>query len=741
MPGSPYGGRYPWEVGPELSSSEAAPSKKEFLPNEDKTNMETFSFPNVATDAGDSAPVSPVSTRPSGRPRALSSPTMFVSVGTTVKEKLEREMELEKLMILGHWSEVQRPDSITKGQDGSNDLPPEPVGHAEEKASPEVEPQVEPQAEEAVQKQDRSRDSFASQPDSIQERERLMSFSLVHMFPDPPSSRPSRPSSDIGHNAAYMPPSPQSPLVAPASAPLPTTSKRASSSTMASVMTTASTATMTSLGANISIISGPFGPPAIAFTTTPPTHSPTLATALPNGHPHYPPTSGLYATTLATPTTAATSSTFHSFPPSPLVAPIQLPREVLNLALSYLPNKDIASLARVNEDFAAVVRGLLYDTIDLSSLLDDSMRVRKLLGVLVTKNDLTALVTKFVCREWPEWFTPSPYALNPEHETNEIWEQEDEVELGNTFLSATFVLALSRMTGLRELIIPSFHPFLFSSVGEATWSGLKSVEFGNVAMEDEEASNMVTWLAGMIDLEKLSFPRLVETAESGPKTSAEIIKIARRASKTAQRLSTQTQKRCSSCWSPALWGAKAGNGNGNATDPAAMLTSPTSFPICNGGCAGQDMQPQEEFALSKPDLERVHPFAEYAPLQTFLPNLRVLHAPPTIASLLAALPAEEQDNECFENFSRPLEDVTINIDMTLYTGLRPTALVQGLHGLKRFGLRFGERVDRRTVEKMLIAVGAALGSGLEELHVEFVDGWSAGADEVRSFNVRFVFGH
>jgi len=508
-------------------------------------------------------------------------------------------------------------------------------------------------------------------------------------------------------------------------------------------MTTASTATMTSLGAHISIISGPFGPPAIAFTTTPPTQSPTLAAALPNGHPHLPPANGLHATTLATPTTAATSLTFHSFPPSPLVAPIQLPREVLNLALSYLPNKDIASLARVNEDFAAVVRGLLYDTIDLSSLLDDSdvaghgpMRVRKLLGVLVTKSELTTLVTKFVCREWPEWFTPSPYALSPEQETNELWEQEDEVELGNTFLSATFVLALSRMTGLRELIIPSFHPFLFSSMSETTWSGLKSIEFGNVAMEDEEASNMVTWLAGMIGLEKLLFPRLVETTENGPKTSAEIIKIARRASKTAQRLSIQTQKRCSSCWSPALWNAKTGNGNG--TDPAAMLTSPMCFPVCNGGCAGQDMQPQEEFALSKPGLERVHPFAEYAPLGTFLPNLRVLHAPPTIASLLAALPAEEQDGECVESFSRPLEDVTINIDMTLYTGLRPTALVQGLHGLKRFGLRFGERVDRRTVEKMLIAVGAALGSGLEELHVEFVDGWSAGADEVRSFNVRFV---
>ena len=162
-----------------------------------------------------------------------------------------------------------------------------------------------------------------------------------------------------------------------------------------------------------------------------------------------------------------------------------------------------------------------------------------------------------------------------------------------------------------------------------------------------------------------------------------------------------------------------------------MLTSPVFSPVCNGGCAGQEMQPQEE--LGKPDPEWVHPLAKFAPSRTFLPNLMVLHAPPTISSLLAASPTEgpsRLDDEACAKPLRLLRNVTINIDMTLYTGLRPTALVQGLHGLKQFGLRFGERVDRRSVEKMLIAVGAALGNGLEELHVEFVDGWAAGADEV-----------
>jgi hypothetical protein len=82
-----------------------------------------------------------------------------------------------------------------------------------------------------------------------------------------------------------------------------------------------------------------------------------------------------------------------------------------------------------------------------------------------------------------------------------------DADLEVTFMSAMLVLALSRMMGLRELVIPSYHPFLFSSVKEMIWSELKSIEFGNVAMEEEEASDMVAWLAGMVDLERLLLRR------------------------------------------------------------------------------------------------------------------------------------------------------------------------------------------------------------------------------------------
>ncbi|KIL59358.1 hypothetical protein M378DRAFT_169427 [Amanita muscaria Koide BX008] len=35
------------------------------------------------------------------------------------------------------------------------------------------------------------------------------------------------------------------------------------------------------------------------------------------------------------------------------------------------------------------------------------MRVQKLLATVVKRKHLTALTTKFICQEWPEWFPPS----------------------------------------------------------------------------------------------------------------------------------------------------------------------------------------------------------------------------------------------------------------------------------------------------------------------------------------------
>jgi len=59
---------------------------------------------------------------------------------------------------------------------------------------------------------------------------------------------------------------------------------------------------------------------------------------------------------------------------------------------------------------------------------------------------------------------------------------------------------------------------------------------------------------------------------------------------------------------------------------------------------------------------------------------------------------------------RPLKSVSLNINNTLYNGLRPAALMGSFHGIHHLALRFGENVDRRSYEKVLGAVGASLGA-------------------------------
>jgi hypothetical protein len=62
---------------------------------------------------------------------------------------------------------------------------------------------------------------------------------------------------------------------------------------------------------------------------------------------------------------------------------------------------------------------------------------------------------------------------------------------------------------------------------------------------------------------------------------------------------------------------------------------------------------------------------------------------------------------------RHLQNVYLNISTTLYMGLRPNTVMASLRGsVMKLGVRFGENMDKRMVEKMLGVVAAILGSGL-----------------------------
>ncbi|KJA16582.1 hypothetical protein HYPSUDRAFT_219352 [Hypholoma sublateritium FD-334 SS-4] len=144
-----------------------------------------------------------------------------------------------------------------------------------------------------------------------------------------------------------------------------------------------------------------------------------------------------------------------------------------------------------------------------------------------------------------------------------------------------------------------------------------------------------------------------------------------------------------------------------------------------------DTAPVPAAARSSPHLPvqaaspRVPVFAPRAPpsalavqlaAPTLLPNLTTLHAPPGLALLLASpltlAPTPPLASALPFPTRRPLTSLTITLVTTLYAGLRPAALMGALRdGPTHLSLRVARAVDRRTVEKVVGAVGAALGGG------------------------------
>ncbi|KZT66306.1 hypothetical protein DAEQUDRAFT_695826 [Daedalea quercina L-15889] len=94
-----------------------------------------------------------------------------------------------------------------------------------------------------------------------------------------------------------------------------------------------------------------------------------------------------------------------------------------------------------------------------------------------------------------------------------------------------------------------------------------------------------------------------------------------------------------------------------------------------------------------------------------LPRLAHFHGP---ASLVAAVVP-----------GRPVRSVTLHVHTTLYDGLKPSAIMGALTrsraGLVRLAVSVSlTQVDARTLERVFMSAGAALGSQLETLAVEWV---------------------
>ncbi|KAG2158777.1 uncharacterized protein EDB93DRAFT_1246015 [Suillus bovinus] len=95
-----------------------------------------------------------------------------------------------------------------------------------------------------------------------------------------------------------------------------------------------------------------------------------------------------------------------------------------------------------------------------------------------------------------------------------------------------------------------------------------------------------------------------------------------------------------------------------------------------------------------------HIFASGLARETILPSLSQLHAPPRLMMTICSL------------LGQTLQTVVLDITTTLYTGLRPAALLRAIQGVSKLDVVFTHEVDKRTVEKFLGAAGGILsGSG------------------------------
>jgi hypothetical protein len=120
-----------------------------------------------------------------------------------------------------------------------------------------------------------------------------------------------------------------------------------------------------------------------------------------------------------------------------------------------------------------------------------------------------------------------------------------------------------------------------------------------------------------------------------------------------------------------------------------------------------------EEPCSSDDSSHQGPVASGLAQETILPSLSQLHAPPQLITRICSL------------LAHPLHTVVLDVTTTLYTGLRPAAVLRAIQGVSELDIVFTYEVDKRTVEKFLGAAGGILsesdgrnGRGLTVLEVE-----------------------
>ncbi|KAJ2928432.1 hypothetical protein H1R20_g8665, partial [Candolleomyces eurysporus] len=391
-------------------------------------------------------------------------------------------------------------------------------------------------------------------------------------------------------------------------------------------------------------------------------------------------------------------------PPSTVVKTARtfdFPVEVLDLVFLHLPQKAVVPLCPLSCAFCSAGCVNLYYKLELDTL--SPLQLLKLLALLASRKDLTNLVQECVCQMWPSFLSPpSPPKPKKEDEDDDdddgpvytykdSWEEE---ELENRLLAATFTLALQRMSNLVKLTLPNFDQSLLA---QHTAFGLRSLTLMSAKMSRDKMSALFTWLDGQINVLELKFPKLDDSTNEVPNQPQD---------STPPIHQHQPQNSVHLLQVP----LNGGSSSSSSSRPMAATTTPLShyFPI---SCPISPINPAvRQSLLGSPTL----------------PSLTTLHMTPAILALLqpssAPLATEfsaassaillPNTNTTTSHSARHLQNVYLNISTTLYTGLRPNTAMAFLRGsVTKLGVWFGENVDKRTVEKVLGAIAAILGSG------------------------------
>ncbi|KAF7981522.1 hypothetical protein HWV62_33095 [Athelia sp. TMB] len=166
------------------------------------------------------------------------------------------------------------------------------------------------------------------------------------------------------------------------------------------------------------------------------------------------------------------SSPVPQLPLSPALLPLLTP---------YLP---LTLLALVNKSLCLpLARAGLYRVLDFLHLSSDASDA--LVTVLAGKRELAELVEELYCEQWPLWFLPSS-----------LW-------------SSSFSIAFANMKSLKKLALPKFCPTILD-VGQTHFRLTELTLFTTFIGEEDGMDELWEWLAGQVDLQKLSFPKLLD---------------------------------------------------------------------------------------------------------------------------------------------------------------------------------------------------------------------------------------